>query len=285
VTAETIKCGPLIVLGHIASQVKLDSILRNIFGANDANMIMSLSWHLALSGGALSSNEPWLDIYAPPANGGISSQDVSRLLGRISRDNILAFYKSWLEEMKKLGDAELVGSTSIACLGTSLGLASYGKNKDHDDAPQVNYALLCSRRTGIPLAAWILDGSIPDVSIVKAFIEYLNNLNYHPNCLIMDRGFPSADNISELFNNKITFLQALKNNSEWLFEVIDFSREERKSPLSIVQIGKNKKTFYGSTTERKWVQLKRVTKNGAIADHRVHICNKKMKNAFRPTMR
>lgn len=270
ITAESIKCGPLIIFGHIASQLKLDSILTSVFGEKDANMLMSLSWYLALCGGALGNNELWLNNYAVPSGGGISSQDVSRLLGRISKDNIFTFQKLWLNEMKKIGDKELFDSTSISCFGSSLGLASYGKNKDNDSAPQINYALLCSRKTGMPLFAWLLEGSITDVVIIKTLVSYLNNLGYFPNCLIMDRGFPSMDNISELLRSKIAFLQALKNNSDWLLKVIDFSREERKSPLSIVQT--EKRTYYGSTTECMWVELRKPTKNGFIKEHYVHIC-------------
>jgi hypothetical protein len=47
-----------------------------------------LACYLALNGGALSNNESWLDKYVTPSQGGIISQDVSRLLGRIKKDKI-----------------------------------------------------------------------------------------------------------------------------------------------------------------------------------------------------
>jgi transposase len=158
----------------------------------------------------------------------------------------------------------------MSSYGFKLREAEYGHNKDHDNAPQVNYALLC-KTDGTPLFGWKYEDSITDVSTVDILVSYIKNLGYSPNCIIMDRGYPSVENISNLFKNKIHFMLAVKLNADWIRKVIDYGREFRNSPDSFIQT--ETRSYYGSTTECMWVILEKTNKNNKVEyEQYIHIC-------------
>ena len=152
-TATAVFLGPSIVFGGITSRYRLDTMLRKAFGEDDAKNILSLAWYIASEGGALSNSDVWLDHFETPAGHGISSQEISRLLDRMVQDDILTFYKEWLSGLGKTNDRILYDLTSISWHGNSIDLAGWGHNRDKESLPQVNFALLCVRKTAMPLFA------------------------------------------------------------------------------------------------------------------------------------
>ena len=283
-TAEAVFMGPKLVFGEITKRYHLDSILKKAFGENVANDILSLSWYLASEGNALSNSDSWLEYYENPRGSSMSSQDVSRLLDAIDYDGMMTFYKLWLEEASKKAqtpDKVLYDLTSISYYGCSLDCAEYGYNRSRKALPQVNYALLCMRSTAMPLFAWPLNGSITDISTLETTLQFLKKLQFTPDCLMMDRGFCSMDNISGMFKNKYTFLQAVKVNAKWIYGVIDASEHMRFDPNSKMVIGG--RTYYASTSICKWVRVKTHSKNGSSQEEiRVHICEGSAREKYVP---
>jgi transposase len=263
-TAWAVFSGPSIVFGGITARYRIDKILKKAFGESDAREILSLTWYLASEGGALHNSDAWLDQYETPAGRSISSQDITRLLDRVSQDGIMTFYKEWLENFKKTGDKILYDLTSISWYGRGINMAGWGHNRDKEALPQVNYALLCARNTAMPLFAWPLDGSISDVSTLRNTLQFLEKLNYKPDCLMMDRGFSSLDNIGFMQRKGYTFLQALRVNANWIYNVIDAGRGARLRPDSMVKAGD--RTYYVSTSKCQCVVLERVNKKGATVE-------------------
>jgi transposase len=257
-TAIAVFLGPSVVFGGITSRYRIDTILKRAFGENDAKKILSLAWFLASEGDALINSDAWLSHFENPAGCEISSQDITRLLDRMGQDGILSFYKYWLERFKKTGDKMLYDLTSISWQGHGIDMASWGHNRDNDDLPQVNYALLCTRDTAMPLFAWPLNGSVSDVRSLQDTLRFLDKLNYKPDCLMMDRGFASMENISFMLAQDYTFLQALRVNAGWIRKIIDAGRQARLRPDSMVKAGE--RTYYASTARCQWVTLKKENK-------------------------
>ena len=183
-TARAIFLGPSIVFGGITSRYHIDTMLRKAFGEEDAKEILSLAWYLASEGDALINSDAWLDHFENPVGYVISSQDISKLLDRMNQDGIMSFYKYWLNGFKKLGDKILYDLTSISWNGQSINMAEWGHNRDNENLPQVNYALLCTRKTAMPLFAWPFNGSITDVVTLQNTLEFLDKLGYKPDCLM-----------------------------------------------------------------------------------------------------
>jgi transposase len=249
-----------------------------------ANDILSLSWYLASEGNALSNSDSWLEYYENPRGSSMSSQDVSRLLTTIDYDGMMTFYKLWLKEASKMSqpsDKVLYDLTSISYYGRGIDAAEYGYNRSRKSLPQVNYAFLCSRATAMPLFAWPLNGSIRDVSTLETTLQFLKKLEFKPDCLMLDRGFCSMDNITDMFSNKYTFLQAVKVNAKWIYEVIDASEHLRFDPHSKLDIGG--RTYYASTSVCKWVRVKKLLKNGSSQEEiRVHMCRGSPREKYVP---
>ena len=270
-TARAVFIGPELVFGMITKRYRIRSLLEKSFGEKTAKDILSMAWYVAMEGNALSDSDSWLDYYENPRGSGMSSQDVSRLLDAISYDGMMTFYKLWLKEaVRHAGKADkvLYDITSISYYGSGIDAVEYGYNRDHESLPQVNYALLCMRTTAMPLFAWTLNGSIMDMATLDTTLQFLRKLQYAPDCLMMDRGFGSKDNISGMFKNGHTFLQAVKVNANWIFNIIDASEGERFIPDSKIEDGG--RTYYASTSDCRWVRIKSGTGKERVV---VHICD------------
>jgi hypothetical protein len=263
-TAWAVFSGPSIVFGGITARYRIHSMLRKAFGEDDAREIISLAWYIASEGSALSNSDAWLDQYETPAGRVISSQEITRLLDRMDEDGIMTFYKEWLKNFERMGDKILYDLTSISWHGQGINMAGWGHNRNNEGLPQVKFALLCTRSTAMPLFAWCLDGSISDVKTLQNTLQFLDKLNYKPNCLMMDRGFGSMENITFMLKRGYVFLQALRVNANWIYDIIDSGREYRLRPDSMVKAGD--RTYYTSTSTCSWVTLKRVNARGSTVE-------------------
>lgn len=268
-TARAMHIGPSLVFGSITRRYHLDTILRATFGGEVAAQILALAWYIASEGSALSNSDSWLTYFENPADAPMTSQDITKLLDSMSYDEIMSFFKHWLAECKKTGDRVLYDLTSISYYGQEINLASWGHNRDHEALPQVNYALLCVRSTGMPLFAWPLDGSISDVSTLQTTLQFLNKLDYKPDCLMMDRGFAKMQNITYMLRNKYSFLQALKMNVIWVKGIVDYGRRARLLPESRIET--DGRIYYASTTQCRWVRLARMQKRGKTVEETIVI--------------
>jgi hypothetical protein len=270
-TAWAVFSGPSIIFGGITARYRIEPMLRKAFGDGDAQAILSLSWYIASEGGALCNSDVWLDQFENPAGCAIGSQEITRLLDRMGQDGIMTFYKLWLGGARAAGDKALYDLTSISWYGQGINMAGWGHNRDNEDLPQVNYALLCARSTGMPLFAWPLDGSVSDVRTLQNTLQLLAKLEYVPDCLMMDRGFGSVDNISYMLERGYTFFQALRVNADWVREIIDAGSDVRLRPDSTLKAGG--RTYYASTSICQWVKRRRTNrKGGAVEETFVYIC-------------
>jgi len=273
-TASAVFIGPELVFGAITKRYRVGTLLEKSFDARVARDILSLAWYVASEGSALSDCDSWLGYYENPRGSAMSSQDVSRLLDIIDYDGMMTFFKQWLKvATKDTGKTEktLYDLTSISYYGSGIDAAEYGYSRDKENLPQVNYALMCLRSTAMPLFAWPMNGSISDMSTLETTLQFLRKLEFIPDCLMMDRGFCSVDNLSGLFKNGYTFLQAVKVNAKWIFGVIDASESLRFSPDSKLDVGG--RTYYASTSVCRWVRFRKVSGKGqGKEDALVHIC-------------
>ena len=272
-TARAIFSGPSIIFGGITERYRIEPMLRKAFGEEDARKILSLAWFIASEGDALCNSDAWLDHYETPTGCAISSQDITRLLDRMGTDGIMTFYKEWLGGLARSDDKMLYDLTSISWYGRGINMAGWGYNRNKESLPQVNYALLCFRRTGMPLFAWPLEGSISDIRTLQNTLQFLEKLDYKPGCLMMDRGFASVENIAYLLKHGHVFLQALRVNADWVYSVIDAGKDARLRPDSAIK--EDERTYYASTSMCQWVTRRQRNKKGdMVVDTFVYLCKK-----------
>jgi transposase len=283
-TARTVFYGAQLIFGHITKKYQLEKMLTTAFGTDIATDILSLAWFVTSDGDALSNNNAFLDYQENPSGGGISSQDVSRLLDDITEDGMMSFYKQWLNSIVRKAKENtssqkiLYDLTSISFTGHGISEAQPGYNRDREKYHQVNFAMLCLRSTGIPLFAWTMNGSIPDVKTLVTTLQFLDKLDYHPDCLMMDRAFGTRENITNMLRGKYTFLQSLKVASNWVYELVDLGADERACPTSQIRIGE--RIYYGSTTDCMWVCYKNTHKKDSREEVLVYPRNGKRNDKY-----
>jgi hypothetical protein len=89
---------------------------------------------------------------------------------------------------------------------------------------------------------------------------------------MMDRGFCSMDNLSGMFKNGYTFLQAVKVNAKWIYGVIDATEHLRFNPNSKIDV--EERTYYASTSVCRWVRVRKASRKGSEKEEvLVHICS------------
>ena len=258
-TGRAIFYGPQLVFGTITARYKLQSFLEKAFSQEIALDILSFAWYIASEGSALSNSDSWFEYFENPRGGPMSSQDITRLLDRMTHDEMLTFYKHWLEfNITSQGeDKILYDLTSISYYGNSIDAAEWGYNRDNENLSQVNLALMCQRQTGMPLFAWAINGSITDVSTLENTLQFANKFGYMPNCLMLDRAFASIGNVTYMLRKGYTFLQATKVDAGWIRKLIDAGEDERASPDSMLKM--EDRTYYASTVKCKFVIIKHLS--------------------------
>ncbi|MDR1486596.1 MAG: hypothetical protein LBT62_01180 [Deltaproteobacteria bacterium] len=259
-TARADFIGPQLVFGSITKKYRLDYLLDESFGEPISSLIQSLAWHIASEGGALVDSGSWLEHFENPYGAPIRDQDVARLLDSMSHDDIMHFYKQWSASFKKSNDKILYDLTSISHCGRHSNLDSLAHNWDNDESHRVDYALLCSRKSSMPLFVWTLGGSISDVETLTKTLQFLEKLDYKPDCLMLNGGFASDENITFMLKQKHTFLQAIKISSDWVKDVISFGRGARFIPESMHEI--DDRTYYINSTPCRWVCLTKTSAKG-----------------------
>jgi len=281
-TAKTIFIGPDLIFNKITNKYNLTQHLEKAFNPTTTKNILSLAWYLTSEGNTLSDSDSWLQYYKNPRGSNITSQDITRLLDNIDYDNMMTFYKHWLKQTTQTTqkhDKILYDLTSITYHGKNIDTAQHGYNHNHNPLPQVNYALLCLRSTAMPLFAWPLNGNINDIKTLKTTLQFFEKLQATPDCLMMDRGFSSITNISALFEEGYTFLQAIRVNANWIYNIIDATENLRFNPDSKLTI--EKRTYYASTVNCWWVRTKKTLgKQAGQESVLVHICSGSAKDRY-----
>ena len=256
-TARAVFYGPQLVFGDITKRYKLQSFLEEAFSKETALDILSLAWYIASEGNTISNSDSWLEYFENPRGGPM--KDITHLLDRITIDDMMDFYKLWFAS--QAGDQDddriLYGLTSISYHANSIDDAEWEHNRDKEKLRQMNFALMCKRRTGIPLLAWTMNGEISDVSALENTLQFVNKLGYKPSCLMLDRAFSSMEKITYMLRHGYTFLQALKINANWIRELIDAGENERMCPDSMRKV--EDRMYYVSTVKCKLIVMKHLS--------------------------
>ena len=155
----------------------------------------------------------------------LTSQEMSDLYEKLSRDPeaILEFFKlrcAWVQSRNPGNSYLAIDSTSISTYSEHTDIAAMGHNKDGDDLPQVNVALLVDQATGVPVYCRLLDGSVPDVSTLVNFFRDACRLDLDDFHLVADRGYYSQKNVSLMLGAGANFVVGSKVGLNFVLSVL-----------------------------------------------------------------
>jgi transposase len=137
----------------------------------------------------------------------LDAKNLSRILKVVGSDS-----KAQDSVFKALSqmDGDIVYDLSTILTRSSLNFAEYGYNKDKIHIPQINLALFCSLKTGLPTLIRTIPGSVRDI---KSLYNSIVEVKKEGITVILDRGFFSQDTIKFLIKNKMNFVLPARRNS------------------------------------------------------------------------
>lgn len=220
-------------LNQIVGQSVIGRALKAVFPKyNVALKLLSLAYYLVIErNSSLCDYEEFAECTWLPYQRALTGGAISRMLKRISRNDVLKLLKHLSTEYRKDHGDEIreghfwaLDSTSITSYSTGITSVEYGHNKDLMEAPQTNVLLIVDQKTG-ELVYWRnFDGNVPDVSTVRNTIAELAAMKIDTDnvVLVTDRGYGSRANYDDLLRNGISFINNTRlNQGTSLKELVD----------------------------------------------------------------
>ena len=203
--------GATFLFDQIAEELGIAADLKSCFGPL-ASKILSVAYYLiSEEGQPMYRFQKWGATHKHPFNEDIPSQRMSELFSKISEDKKLEYFR---KQAKRRSEKEYLAfdTTSISSYSELLKQVKYGKNKEDDDLPQINLAMLFGKRSMLPVYYRKLPGNIPDVNTIENLLKDIDFLDLEKLKLVMDRGFYSEKNINDLMKHHHKFLIGVKTS-------------------------------------------------------------------------
>jgi transposase len=202
--------GPAYLLANLAEQSGLVDKLRAAFGSK-AEAILAAATMRVIRPEALRNLQPLLEeSYLPELIGlekDLSSQRMSELLISIGKDekSVRDFFRS---QVKK-EDVLIFDITSFSSRSRQLDLLEFGSDYRSTGLPQINFGMVVSMDSGMPLFYKLFPGSITDVVTLKNLMLDAKDLGVQKCLYILDRGFYSLANVERMLQEGLDFIMPL----------------------------------------------------------------------------
>ncbi len=248
-STDTTRCfyGATYLFDVIGEKLGIIEDLKQCF-PNTYKQILSIAYYLILEeNNPLFRFEKWSSLHKHPCGKDISSQRSSELFASIAEEDKNSFFK--LQGKRRI-DKEFwaYDTTTISSYSELLRQVQYGKNKENDQLPQFNLALVFGEESNLPFYYRKLAGNIPDSKTVKNLLADLNVLGFSKTKLVMDRGFYSEQNINGLLKEHVKFLIADKTSLTFVKKELDAIYDEFRS----FEHFSEKYELYAQTVPSQW---------------------------------
>lgn len=213
------KYGVYLILSKIAHSLGLTLTLKESF-PDDYLKYLGIAQYMLERGNVMEGCENYfLDNYTF-ANDVFDDKDVSRIFAGISFNNRIAFFKRWIKHLDEQHSVAF-DTTSISSYTRNLNIFEFGYNKDNDDLPQINMAMLFGEKSKLPLYYETYSGSIVDKQDLINVLEHVNGLGLKCERFVMDRGFYSSKNLQYMDDNNYKYLIFLQSNYLFVKELMN----------------------------------------------------------------
>ena len=204
-------------LDHIATEIGLSKVLKNIFGDMGEEVLL-LAIYMSLTGQALYRCDGWCRETLTGMDRAITSQRCSRILEALDEKKRMEFFRAWANARQQ-HEYLAYDVTSISSYSRGNDMVEYGYNRDNESLPQVNLGMYYGEESKLPIFYCTYKGSIVDKSHLPYIMQYNERLGIKDVCFVMDRGFFSESNVRGLaFTHR--FIMGLSNGLNMSKEVI-----------------------------------------------------------------
>lgn len=211
IVKEVIEPGIIHLVGQIAQDTHLSTVLESVFGTTLAKQLLFLCAYQLSQATPLYLARPWMEkvlgakVYSEYKFGG-----EGELLENIGANMPLRskFLHQWVSQ-RNHPKVLIYDITSVSTYSHLMDIAERGYNRDQENLAQINLALVHDQSDRLPLFYRVLPGSIADVSTLKFTEELMRELGCRDFHFILDRGFFSQDNLLEMLTHRIGFTMAI----------------------------------------------------------------------------
>ena len=259
ITATTQIYGPYLILDSITKRLGMEQRLKKHF-PETYQQILSIVYFLVHRGMALFRFENWSKTHKHPYGNVLTGQDISSLLLKQSEDARQSFFKDW-RDMVIEKEYLCYDITSVSSYAKHNEYVEYGYNRDQEDLPQINLAMLFGQQSALPVYYKRLPGSIPDVSTLSNLLKSMHYLDFKKLHLVLDKGFYSEENLNDLFMGAHKFTIGVSTHLKWIQRIIDEYREQMELPGHYHKFGdealfiQTKLYRFGEQRKRLYVHL------------------------------
>ena len=219
--------GSTYLLNRISESNGIESDLKRAF-PDIYKELLSLAYYLVLQSDSPMYRFPrWSHDHWCPTDSVLNSQSISTIMSKIGESGKMEFFR--LQSNRRQETEYLAyDTTSVSSYSELIKAARYGKDKDGDNLPQVNMALVFGETSGLPVYYRVLPGNISDVVTVKKLLKDISFLEIKKLKLVLDRGFFSAQNINALYKGHYKFLISAKANGLMAAAAINMAKSTIK---------------------------------------------------------
>lgn len=220
--------GNIFLLNWIIQKIGLYNIVKESFPSHYAELI-ALAFYEIIESSPLYLFPYWHEEHYLPNTNKMDSSAISKFCDEIGRNQHqrIEFQEQWIDHLQPV-DALYYDITSISSYSTNIEFIEWGYNRDNENLAQLNMGVVFCNNKSLPIFYTLYPGSIVDVKTLKNCVTYLKSFGLNEFMFILDRGFFSTANISEMDKpqENISFIQPLPFSLNKVKELIKTHKKE-----------------------------------------------------------
>lgn len=210
---------------RILSGLGAAGMLEAAFGRDRARSISLVAAYMLSRGNVMQGAADWCAGCVLGA-GSITSQSTSALFAGLSRDERMAFFRSWAPSLAQ-SEYLAYDVTSVSSYSEGISELEWGYNRDGERLPQLNLGMYLGRESRLPAFYCTYPGSIVD----KSHLPYMmaNNAELGVDAskvaFVMDKGFCTTANVEFMSAQRYTFVVGVDGRHKATRQAVDAVRE------------------------------------------------------------
>lgn len=219
--ADTVSCGPFVVVDAIARKTQLMDVLESVFPEQWEKILDLAAYMMMTENNVMQYFEDYGYHHALFNDCNFTDSTIGRLFDNMSIKDMDLFIRAWV---KMHADKDIYisyDSTNMNCVAGNLELAEYGHAKDNSDLPQINMSLGYNQTGNKPLFYSLYPGSIIDNTECEKMVERAKYYECENMGFILDRGYFSIKNIRYFERNGYDYILMTKGNAGFVQEAVE----------------------------------------------------------------
>lgn len=219
--ADSISCGPFVVVDSIARKTQLMDVLESVFPEQWEKILDLATYMMMTENNVMQYFEDYGYHHALFNESNFTDSTIGRLFDNMNIKDMDLFIRAWVIMHADKDIYISYDSTNMNCVAGNLELAEYGHAKDNPDLPQVNMSLGYNQTGNKPLFYSLYPGSIIDNTECEKMVERAKYYECENMGFILDRGYFSIKNIRYFERNGYDYILMTKGNAGFVQEAVE----------------------------------------------------------------